>query len=218
MSEDTTNFSFTLPSASDSGWAGTLNDGIQEIDTLLAVSLDSDGTLKAGAVDATAVIGDGIITPAKHATRARAFLVQAVSGYNNTDSASMERGDPTGWTMLDEKSYTLVGNFYVPPDFSSSMTISAVLYSEGTGNVYGYNLAYHGAAGEAFNTHSQTSGVTTAAVTANQVGAKYTLTMSNMAAEDYAFLQYNRNGAHASDTASATVYFVGWLVSYTADS
>lgn len=62
---DTTTFGFTVPNASDENWATPMTACIQEIDTLLAVAIDTDGTLLAGAVDNAAALASNVVTTAK---------------------------------------------------------------------------------------------------------------------------------------------------------
>ena len=77
----------------------------RSVDGILT-SLDQDGTLKAGAVDVTAVIADGIITKAKFATAEKAeFDSGWATRYGNTTFPA-----PTTVTALGNRSYQMVWN------------------------------------------------------------------------------------------------------------
>lgn len=220
MTSDTTNFSFTLPSADEQPWATTMNDGIQEIDTLLAVSLDTDGTLKAGAVDEATVVATGILTHTQMVNRTRTLFVPGVSAYDTTNlgaETEVTRGASYGWPLTTGTERSVVGNFFTPSDYVSGMTIVAVVQAGATGNLYGLNTAYIGAAGEAYDTHTDVSAgaVAAIAVTADDLAEIASITASDVAAGDYVSLKFLRDD-HISDTAG-TSYFLGWKVSYTAD-
>lgn len=70
-----------------------LRDAINALEQLFGVVLNNDGTLKSGAVGATAVIADGIITAAKLAADARipAGMVASFAG----------AAAPSGWLLAD---------------------------------------------------------------------------------------------------------------------
>ena len=180
----------------------------------------ADGTMKDGAVDNTAALADSVVTAAKIANRTRTFFVPCISAYDYTLGAQVNRTYTVGWPLeitLNKVTYA-VGNFIVPSDFASTMTVKAVMYTGSSGNCYGYLQAQYGAAGENYTAHSGTTGSTTAALTANQIGAVYELSLSSAAVGDYVFLTLQRDSSNASDTVEATIYLIGFLVSYTADS
>lgn len=216
---NTTAFDFTYPDASDESWAGTMNDCIQEIDTLLAAHIfHTDGTMKDGAVDNTAALADSIVTAAKIVNRTRTWLVPAVASYNDTDLSVGSRTSIYGWYMPDSKTYSLYGGFYCPSDYASTMTVKAVVWPLGTGNIYCTHDAYVGANGEAANTHSYSQSATAVAVTETVINEISSLSLTAIATGDYVNLKFQRQGGNASDTVNAVANFIGWLVSYTADS
>lgn len=220
MTTDTTNFAFTRPSESENDWDTTLNACIQEIDTKMFVSIDTDGTLKAGAVDVAAVVASDILTHAQIINRTRTIFVPATGAQDITTLGAYTTIDhlaPYGRIFPDLSDCAAYGAFYIPSDYASSMTVKAVVQAGSAGNLYGNHIVYSGANGEAYNTHTDTTGLTTAAVTENVIAEIFSVSATSIAAGDYVSLYFTRYGSNASDTITDTVYFKGWLVSYTAD-
>lgn len=154
------------------------------------------------------------VTAAKIANRTRTFLVPPSV---DVVGAGSGQGSALGILMTDAVTSVMTGMFRVPPDFVSSMTIKAVVEPAAAGNVYSSNTEYHRAAGEAYSTH--TSAVASAAVAITQVVCEIqTLTLSDVAVGDYFTLQYVRTGGDGLDSINDSVGFLGWLISYTADS
>lgn len=168
-------------------------------------------------------IANDTITNAKIADRTRRFLVMGVRGWNETDSLPVDPDSNAneGLPMVDNKTVGINGEFFVPIDFGSSMTVTPVVIPASSGNLaIGSMSAWYGSAGQNFNNHSNTNGPTVTAIVVNEREylSANTLTLSNVAAGDYVSVQFRRLGASGSDTIGATVYFHGFLVEYTADS
>lgn len=167
----------------------------------------------------TAKIAASAVTAAEIANRTRRFLVPAVGGYNNTDLVELAI-DPLckGWVMPNGKSCVASGHFFVPVDYSSGLTVKAVIRPGATGDAYGYNLAYHGAQAEAYNTHTVNSGNLAVGVDQDHNDPIMSISLAALAAGDYVTCIFQRTGTNVLDTVEAACYFVGWLVEYTADS
>jgi len=173
---------------------------------------DSGGNLRVKDLGiTTAKINDSAVTAAKIANRTRKLFVPA----QHTDDSV---NDTTGVDLVDGASDSAMGHFTVPSDFVSDMTVKAVIYPAGTGNVYSSHTAYLGAAGEAIGTHTVATGNQAVAVTANQYSVIQSLALVDAAAGDYIFVSYLRAGGNALDTVGAAVHMMGFLVEYTADS
>jgi len=163
-------------------------------------------------------IKDNGVTAAKIANRTRRFLVQAVGGRNITDGTDIVYYN-IGVPLPDAKSATGYGGFMVLDDFASGMTIKAVLRPLATGNVYiELNQAEYGADGESRQTHQDYDGPDIVAITSPNNNAVEPVSLSSAAKGDFVALTFWRNGTSPSDTIGNTVYLVGWLVEYTADS
>lgn len=172
--------------------------------------------MSANSVDSDQYV-DGSVDPIHIANRTRSFLVPGFPDDSNGGSA-LGRWELQGVEMPDTETTNLFGGFYVPSDFSSTMTVKAVVIPLASGNMYALNQAKHGAVGEAWDIHSVSLGATTAAVTSGQPNEELSLSLTNAAIGDYVGLYFYRYAAHTSDTVGTIVYFRGWLVSYTADS
>jgi hypothetical protein len=237
--------SLTHPTTGTTGWRVVVRADWTAQTVRVALKESADGTATAPALTQTAnttweislatgtiTTGDVIavtdtrvfvhpnieVDAAMMENRTRTLWVPCVSGAEDISADIMTHLSAIGWDMPDGEDWFAYGDFYLPSDWVSGLTISAVVLASGTGNCYCSHTAYYGAAGQAYNAHTETSALGTVAVTANQLAAIKVLTPGSLAAGDYVSLQFFRNGAHASDTVGATVYFKGWLVSYTADS
>jgi hypothetical protein len=98
------------------------------------------------------------------------------------------------------------------------MTINAIFESPSAGDVRGALDVQYGADGEAYNTHTAATGARDETIVANtldDLGAA--LAIGGAATGDFVQCQFLRYGTHVNDTITDTLYFVGFLVSYTAD-
>ena len=81
--------------------------------------------------------------------------------------------------------------------------------------------AMYGAAGEAYNTHTENhaTGVTaTGGVNIlNDQQAANALTLANVALGDYVGIDFFREGTHVSDTLGNQIHLLGLIFSYTAN-
>jgi hypothetical protein len=98
------------------------------------------------------------------------------------------------------------------------MTVQALVQSMGAGDLYCTHEGFYAAVTEAYNAANETSAASAVAVNANVLKLCKSLTMSSIAAGDYVTLKFTRTGGNAGDTINDSVFFKGWLVTYTADS
>lgn len=151
--------------------------------------------------------------------RTRILAVPCTEAWNLAP-AEIDRtnASPYGMPMVDGQSVQCFGSFYVPSDYVSGGVVIPVVYAGGTGNLRGDQTLYYGATGE--TPGSVATAAATQAVTNTQLTNLTTIqtAMTGVAAGDHVMIVFQRTGAHGDDTVGATVQFVQWLVSYTADS
>jgi len=158
--------------------------------------------------------GDGMVLDnTALSSRTRKFFVPAVSDEPFNGLCGYELS-PAGTSQA-------FGYFYVPEDFVSGMSVSAlvVVTTAGTGDIYVTLDAYYGAAGEAYSNHSDVTGPTATAGPSvnNRQNAYLSTALSNVAKNDYVRVRFYRQGDDASDTYTQHIFCCGFLVSYTAD-
>lgn len=147
---------------------------------------------------------------------AKTFFVPCTGVENVTDGTTYDSYE-LGPEMTDAKQTYARGNFIVPSDFSSDMSISAVVYPSATGNVYARNNVYYGAIGEAWNNHTDSNGSHAAVgVTQYEREEILSLSLSSVAVGDHVLLEFDRNATSALDTINTDLSVLGWLVTYTA--
>ncbi len=181
-----------------------------------------DGAFTAAAAT-RALFGAGIWTATEIADRTRTLWVPCIAAYNTTDGTALTAANyitRAGWEFIDNKAISGYGQFQVPTDFVSTMTITPYIISAGAGNVYSAGEAYSGAENEAYNTHTDTAAAAAVAITGGSLfeNAHAALALAAAAAGDFVNLTFTRNSANALDTRNGPCNFMGWKVSYTADS
>lgn len=201
-------------------WARVGTDGLGNLAVTsgkLAADAVIAGKIADGAVDATAILVDEVVTAAKIANRTRRFLVEPLR-----QTVPVGAGFPFlvyGGVAENNQETTLFGYFAVPNDFVSGMTVKAVVIAQGaSGNLYGLQNATYGADGEAYNTHTVSGSLAAVALTSDQRKTVYSMSLTDAAVGDLVAVEFFRDGNDALDTVSADVYLMGFLVEYTADS
>lgn len=157
-------------------------------------------------------IRDGAVTAAKIANRTRKLFIPAASATGSPLVGA------TGTILTADATEGSYGALVIPSDFVSDMTVKAVVVGGATGNAVLNHSAVYGAAGQAYNTHTDTLAVQVVALTVNLLTEVLTLTLSAEAAGDFIHLTLARSGTHPSDTLAGSVSHLGWLIEYTADS
>jgi hypothetical protein len=154
--------------------------------------------------------------------RSRTVMVPAAGGYNVTDTAAIVHEDARGVTLTDAKHCKAFGQFALPADWISGLSVKAVVYTGGgvTGDFYGDLVVEYGACGEAPDTHSDSVGAGTVAIaTASRNNCILQVTPASLAAGDIISFTLERDATNAADTLnSSNVNCAGFLVTYTADS
>lgn len=164
-------------------------------------------------------VKDGGITAAKIANRTRKFLAPATAAYNDGRAADVARTTQVGFRLEDGYLTYGFAEFIVPQDFVSTLTVAPVFYPTiGSGNIYYKSDATYGAAGEAYNVHSTLGSYAAVAGATDDWMVGTALSLSSAAINDYVTMRFYRDASHANDTYGDFAYFLGFLVSYTADS
>jgi len=183
------------------------------------ITVTDDRTFRRStAVIDTDEILDNAVTPAKIANRTRKlFILPIKRRYTTaTDQVLVPGGYlADGATTPDTDFY---GFFIVPNDFTSGMTVKAVVVPGGSGDIYAIHNIKYGQVGEVYTTHTGTVGYSAIAVTLNQFNAILSLSLASAAPGDIVLLEFSRDAVDVLDTVNTFAYLTGWLVEYTADS
>lgn len=163
--------------------------------------------------------------------RTRRIWVPALTGYDGTDviTTTITSSGPTLAFPDGVTSYGM-GRTVIPADFdvvAQEITVTAVLLTSLTNpaNIYAANTIYLGSCGNDIAGQTATSGITAEAMTTGAGAYRYScvheivngLTITPANAE-FIRCYYERYAGDALDTIDGTAYFLGWWISYTADS
>ena len=189
-------------------------DGIELSGGALAVNVD-DATIE---VDTDALqVKAGGLDNTHIADRTRTLFVPATECENTTD-VSYENQVLRGWEMVDTKDCVCYGSFRCPADYASALTIQGIFESPSAGNARMRLRGYYSSSGQAYTTHTTTNNTVDEAILADINDQMTTpVAMGSIVVGDYAVVECEREGSHVNDTVGDVVYFVGFLVSYTAD-
>jgi len=228
MLEDRLNYLERGQAVGITGTDQTIKGSHDRLDSLFGagnatLSLDADnlesvgGVLRFSAAAAGAGLTGGAGAALAISSMTRKVLIPATRGYVANTSAPLHGADARGFLCDDAIDTYVVGNWYLPSDYSASLVIVAVVQcSSTTGSWYGANVFYCGAANEAYDTHNDTSGYAQVACTEEQEEVQ-SVSVASVAAGDYVTCVFHRDGNAANDTATAmAVYCKGWLATYTA--
>lgn len=150
--------------------------------------------------------------------RTRKFLVPIPIGYDATTDAPIIQGANPGIAFADPDSCYGVGQFIVPNDFASGLTVSAVVIAAASGDAYVSSDVVYGALGQAIGTHTAATAIAAVALTADLLTAVCATSLASAAIGDIVGYTFVRDATNVLDTIGDTVLVVGLLVSYTADS
>lgn len=210
------------------GASGLLTNSVTE--PKIAASSVSEAKIATGAVTNTKIgtdavteskIADGAVTVNRLGTSA----VTAIKIQNRTRTIFLPpmhivEADAFDAMIIlaDGVTSEVKGMFKVPKDFVSGMTVKPVVIASASGNIYSTWTITYGGVGEAIDTHTHTASQAATALTLYLLSEIQSLSISNAAVGDYAQLGFQRIGESASDTINDAVLFIGWLITYTADS
>lgn len=159
--------------------------------------------------------------------RTRRFWVEPLAGYNSTDALSIVLdalaaggGTLASIPLPDNKAAYAAGSFIVLDDYSSGLTVTAVVWKGGAASTldcYCENDVNYGACGEDFQTHTDINGIAAHALVNTERNCIDELTLTNAAPGDMVSVRFIRDATNVLDTVGAAVYLLGWVVSYLAD-
>jgi hypothetical protein len=174
------------------------------------------------AVHASAAVsphGTGTITPAMLLDRTRNILVPASSSKTQADADNGYGSQ--GWHLPAAENSTAYGNWKVPVDFVSTLTISGVVLRVTGGasaNIHFGIAATCAAVGEAYSTHNYIT-VPADVLPSAQWVIQVVLPLSIAAAAVGDYVQMNFTYENAAGGEPAFSFdFLGFAVSYVADS
>jgi hypothetical protein len=187
-------------------------------ETKIATGAVTETKIATGAVTENK-IATGAVTAAKIANRTRVLYVPALYAYNVTVSDEIVYDcDFYSWNFFDNKSSLAVGRFRVPGDFDGSLVVKALVRPASSGNVYVYHQALYGALNEQVGNHNNTNDFAAVSVTSGVYNEISSLTLTDANIGDNVSLKFQRDATNAQDTVDNTMRFMGWIVTYTADS
>lgn len=165
------------------------------------------------------------VTTANIVNRTRNLFLPPTFGWNITDSVEIPmkyraaEAQYFGETLAGKDSL-MFAKFSCPNDYDSSMTVKPVfLTASSGGNCYNRSLASYAAVGETMNINQDGTAFAATAVsgyTALKVGP--TMTLDTIDAADIVQLTWERDATNVLDTMGTGIQFLGFQVSYTADS
>ena len=158
--------------------------------------------------------------------RTRRFFVPAIHGINITDGgiaitqAYLATAYIAGYPLSHLNKVTLAtGRFAIPSDFVSDISVEACVVGSQSGNVYARTIAVFGADTEATTINNVSTAY--AAHTLAAADTRYlidSLSLAGAAIGDMVDVLTWRDSSNVADTIADSVWCLGWLVSYTADS
>lgn len=181
-------------------------------------SLIANAMLAADSVT-TAKIADSQVTAAKIANRTRTVFIPVSGAYNGTDGVGLQVFQ-LGPSFPDNKDCEAYGQWQVPQDYVSGLTIDCVVLHQiaGPRNVYAGAFHYSGKLTEDQDANSDSFAVAAISVTGNTLTAIARVTPAAPEIGDIFQLKGFRTGSNVLDTVGNVVSFLGWIATYTADS
>ena len=145
----------------------------------------------------------------------RALWVQPHYASGTSVVLSAQYGDYGVTTLVDLETNAVAVSLAVPSDFVTLVKAVAVVIPLGTGNMRWSVTTDFAANGEAYQANSDSIVATdTAVVTGVMTEINIADALTGLAANDYLGIEFTRSGAHANDTVTASVRFLGFLIVY----
>lgn len=180
---------------------------------------------------------NGSVTAAKIADRTRKLFVVPYTAHNRDGASWDYMGQSTavvglGIDVIDDEYVMIYGRFMVPHDYVSDMTAQPVWCIEqgvagSPKDIYIETIAHAGTCGEDNSLHHDTlpfaavSVVVPAGIISPIYECTPALSLVSVALNDMVRLETTRDSTAATgglDTLGDRCVFIGWIVSYTADS
>ncbi len=173
-------------------------------------SVDTDQIVNDAVI--TDKILNGAVTIAKIADKSRDVFIPA--GYEVFADGVGADGIP----MPDAAVSSVIGQWRVPLDFVSGLSITAMMISGATGNIYGNPFFGYGTPPESNSFHNDSIAYATAALTIDNLYEGFAVALTDASVGDIVKCVFNRDATGGDDTITGTVNFIGWFATYTADS
>ena len=166
-------------------------------------------------------IATGAVGASNIENRTRKHILQPNMMWNVTDSASMVTVWENGpYNIASDHDIAVYGEWVIPQDYSSAMTVKALLETAASGNVVNaaciWTAATDGSETAANSVHTLAN--IAEALAANKLTPCASVSVASAAAGDLVTCKYLRLGATSATDTCASVMIYGWLFSYTADS
>jgi len=158
------------------------------------------------------------ITSDDMAMRTRRIFLPAYGGWDDTNNNELVRRYMNGLGLLDNALAYAFGMFAIPKDFVSTMIVTAVVIPPtASGNLYCQSTINYGACGEAYDAHSNSTGMAAIAVTNDLLNCLAPVALTNAVIDDIMTLDFTRDAMDALDTVNDDIYFCGWYIHYISD-
>lgn len=135
-----------------------------------------------------------------------------LSQYFPASDPNSRIGTHPSMEMLDGVETTIYQSFMIPKDITTITQASILVVSVASGDIRWDALTNFGkiCAAEDYNTHTDSAGATTSASVLNKITClNITAALTDATAKDLVGVQFVRYGAHAWDTITASVHFLG---------
>lgn len=163
------------------------------------------------------------ITDARSYTPRRRYVQMFVPCVGGVDSGATSLAINSTWggfTMAGTLRAWAMGHFILPDDYVSGLTITPVLTMDSgsfTWDIYWQTLVIYGICGETLSLPTESSGYatyTSSGALEEKMTCFTAFSPVSVARGDIINVQFERHGAHASDTYDGVVYFRGWRIQY----
>lgn len=115
--------------------------------------------------------------------------------------------------MPDDIDTEVYQTFYIPDDITTITTAVVIIIPEGTGNLRWQCDTDFATCGEDFETHQDSIGATTTAVTTEEIECiDFSAALTGASGGDVVGIQFIRTASHVDDTVDADCYYVGILI------
>lgn len=161
-------------------------------------------------------IKDEGVTPTQIANRTRKFILEGF-GYDSVGTIS--RASALGSILNNSLLSNVYATFICPQDYASGLTVTPLWFSYGaSGNIYYKTNVYWAAVGETYDTHSSLGAYAALAGLALQWQIGTAMAVASPGAGDIITIHFYRDATDPLDTYTNVLYFLGFIISYTADS
>jgi len=199
-------------------WEVSLAYGIVSPEGIVTINDDRAYMSQPGEGIGSTMVADDTIEAINIQNRERTFWCDALSGIGpGATEPAWQEG--IGWEFVADDTTSGYGAFTVPDDFTSDLKIRAVIVDSGgdSGTIRIRNNAQYGQ-GVDYSTYLGKTTTETIAAPATTIKAEVTELEPTPIIGDFFLMEFDRYGDHEDDTSTDTIYFLGWIIEYQADS